>query len=304
MPFIVSTAISIGNFDAVHVGHVALIHAARSAVGSDGSVEIWTFEPPPCSILQPEVQIERITTFDIRKALLLEAGANQVVKLEPTPGLLSLEPTAFIEQLVKTGAPDYIVEGAGFRFGHQRTGSIQTLQSLGQQYQFECVEVAGVEISLDGSTNMKKASSSLVRSLIKEGRVQEVAKVLGRYYELSGIVTKGDCRGRELGVPTANLGKVDTMLPRDGIYAGTANVDGTLFIAAISVGTKPTFGSHDRVCEAHLIGFDGEIGQYDWPLTVTLSHWIREQVTFDSIESLTIAIEQDIQSAIELYERA
>jgi len=301
MPFILSTAISIGNFDAVHIGHVALIHAARSAVGSDGNVEIWTFEPPPCSVLQPEIQIERITTFETRKALLLEAGANQVVKLEPTLALLSLKPNAFIEQLVKTGAPDYIVEGTGFRFGHQRSGSIQTLRSLGQQNQFECIEVAGVEVSLDGSTDIK-ASSSLVRSLMKEGRVQDVAKVLGRPFELGGVVTKGDCRGRELGVPTANLGNVQTMLPCDGIYAGTATVDGILYVAAISVGTKPTFGSNDRVCEIHLIGFDGEIGKYDWSLTVTLSHWIRAQVTFDSVESLTIAIEKDIQSAIKLYE--
>jgi len=137
---------------------------------------------------------------------------------------------------------------------------------------------------------------------MKDGRVQDVAKVLGREYELSGVVTKGDCRGRELGFPTANLGQVHTMLPRDGIYAGTAIIDGTVFIAAISVGTKPTFGSHARICEAHLIGFDGEIGVYEWPLTVTISHWIREQVAFDSIESLTIAIEQDIQSAIKLIE--
>ena len=95
---------------------------------------------------------------------------------------------------------------------------------------------------------------------------------------------------------------VETMLPRDGIYAGTAVVDGILYSTAISVGTKPTFGSHARVCEVHLIGFDGEIGKYDWSLTVTISHWIREQVAFDSIESLTIAIEQDIQSAIKRIE--
>jgi riboflavin kinase/FMN adenylyltransferase len=301
MPFILSTAISIGNFDAVHLGHVALIHAARSAVGRDGKVDIWSFEPPPCSILQPEVEIERITTFEKRKELLLEAGADTVVKLEPTPELLSLEPEAFIEQLVRTDAPDYIVEGAGFQFGKQRKGSIQTLHSLGEAHQFECIEVADIEFSLDGSPNVK-ASSSMVRSLMKDGRVQDVAKVLGREYELSGVVTKGDCRGRELGFPTANLGQVHTMLPRDGIYAGTAIIDGTVFIAAISVGTKPTFGSHARICEAHLIGFDGEIGVYEWPLTVTISHWIREQVAFDSIESLTIAIEQDIQSAIKLIE--
>ena len=296
-----STAISIGNFDAVHLGHVALIHAARAAVGKEGRVEMWSFDPPPCSILHPKIQMNQITTFSHRSELLLQAGANAVVQIKPTLELLGLQPEVFIAQITKTHAPDYIVEGDGFRFGNQRKGTIQTLRSLEKQHNFECIEVQGVEITLE-DCSVVKASSSMVRSLINEGRMQGAMQMLGREYELCGIVTKGDCRGRELGVPTANLGNVQTMLPRDGIYAGRAMIDGISYIAAVSVGTKPTFGIHARVCEAHLIGFDGEIGQYDWSLTVTISHWIREQMKFDSKETLTIAIEQDIQSAIELIE--
>jgi len=296
-----STSISIGNFDAVHKGHVALIHAARSAVGEEGCVEIWSFDPSPFSVLHPDVQVDRITTFPRRQELLLEAGADSVKQLVPTPELLGLKPEAYIAQITEMHTPQYIVEGAGFRFGNNRAGTIQTLHSLGKQHNFECIEMQGIEVTLQ-DYSIVKASSSIVRSLIKEGRMQDVIRMLGREYELSGVVTEGDCRGRELGVPTANLGDVQTMLPRDGIYAGKAIIDDIPYIAAISIGTKPTFGSHDCVCEAHLIGFDGEIGQYDWPLTVTISHWIRDQIKFDSEETLTIAIEQDIQSAIKLIE--
>jgi len=298
---ILSTAISIGNFDAVHKGHIALVRAARSAVGVDGLVEMWSFEPPPVTILRPTEEIHRITTYTERKRLLEQAGADVVHKLEPTERLLNLSPEEFIQQVVSPKSPDFIVEGEGFRFGHQREGSIETLNSLGPKYQFESIEVKPVSVDIEQEGSVR-ASSSLARRLLSEGRMRDVENVLGRGYSLMGEVVKGDCRGRELGVPTANLGSVETMLPRDGIYAGFAFVDGERFIAAVSVGTKPTFGEHDRTCEVHLIGYDGEIGAYGWTLNVTISQWIREQKAFDSIDSLTIAIRNDIQSAIKIIE--
>ena len=105
-----------------------------------------------------------------------------------------------------------------------------------------------------------------------------------------------------MGIPTANLSQVETMLPRDGIYAGTAEVDGETHKAAISIGTKPTFGESARVLEAHLIAFDGALHQYGWALTVTISHWLREQVTFESVDALQMQIEADIQTTINLIE--
>jgi len=296
-----NTAISIGNFDAVHKGHVALIHAAREVVGEGGRIEMWSFDPSPVSVLRPEVHLDRITTFSQRSALLIEAGADLVKRIVPTPELLSLEPKAYIEQITNEVSPTFIVEGAGFRFGKQRKGTIATLQELGDQFNFVFIEVEGEEVEFKDKGAVK-ISSSLVRQLLHEGRMRDVSAVLGRQYELTGVVTKGDCRGRELGFPTANLSEIETMLPGDGIYAGSAVVQGESYVAAISVGTKPTFGNNERTCEVHLIGFDGEIGQYDWSLTVTISHWIREQVKFDSVELLTIAIEQDILKSVELIE--
>lgn len=294
-------AISIGNFDAVHLGHLALVHAARTAVGKEGEVALWCFDPSPVSVLRPEIHIDRVTTFTQRQNLLIDAGADVVLRIEPTAELLALNPEDYISQIADEYSPNFIVEGEGFRFGYQRKGTNDTLRNLGHKHQFEFLEVGGVSVSLKGG-NKVIASSSIVRSLLNEGRVEDVARMLGREYCVSGVVIQGDQRGRELGVPTANMGNVETMLPRDGIYAGRAFVDDTLYVAAISIGTKPTFGEHARICEVHLIGFEGEIGAYNWPLRVTFSHLIREQKKFDSIKSLTIAIEQDIQTSIKLIE--
>jgi len=298
----VNIAISIGNFDAVHLGHLALVEHARKAVGESGRVEMWSFDPPPVSILDPTIQINHITTFLQRKALLINAGADDVIKITPSEELLGLEPQKYIENVMLDVSPNYFVEGVGFRFGRERKGDLNLLKSLGLKHQFECIEVQSVEVVLQDST-VTKASSSFIRQLLLEGRVADASLMLGRQYELTGTVVKGDCKGRELGIPTANLGNVQTMLPADGIYAGTSIVDGIPFAAAISVGTKPTFGTHERVCEVHLVGFNGEIGEYDWSLTVSFSHWIREQTKFDTIEALTIAIQQDIEQSKKHFKR-
>ena len=294
-------AVAIGNFDAVHCGHFELVQTARELVGSGGGVEIWSFYPPPVSILAPEVQVDRLTTFEQRSNLLIDAGADKVRKIVPSREFLSKTPEDFIAGVVEESSPDVFVEGEGFRFGKDRTGTADTLRFIGERLGFSLVELGSVIVKL-GDHSEVRASSSMVRTLLKNGRVEDASIMLGREVQCSGIVTEGDQRGQAMGTPTANLTKIETMMPRDGIYAGTAIVDGETYIAAISIGTKPTFGKNDRVLEAHLIAFDGVLHQYGWPLTVTISHWIREQVTFDSIDALRIQIESDIQTTIKLIE--
>ncbi len=294
-------AVAIGNFDAVHCGHLALVQTARELVGHDGCVEIWSFDPPPVSILAPEVHIDRLTTFEQRSSLLEEAGANKVRKIVPTRELLSQTPEEFIAAVVQESSPDVIIEGEGFRFGRGRSGSANTLREIGEQQGFSLVELGPVMVTLSDDSKVR-ASSSIIRSLLKEGRVKDASMLLCRDVQCAGIVSKGDQRGQAMGIPTANMTQVATMLPRDGIYAGTAEVDGETYIAAISIGTKPTFGENERVLEVHLIAFDGALHQYGWPLTVTISHWMREQVTFDSIDALRMQIETDIQATIKLIE--
>ena len=295
------TAITIGNFDAVHVGHIALVERARLAVGESGNVEVWSFDPPPVTILNPSTRIDSLTIFEQRSALLLASGADKIRKIIPTKELLSQSPESFIADVVAESSPDFIVEGTRFQFGKDRAGSAETLCEIGLDAGFEYIEMEGVEVTLDSGETLR-ASSSMVRKLIAEGYVEDANKMLGRVYEVSGIVVSGDQRGREMGVPTANISKITTMIPKDGIYAGTAVVDNELYVAAISIGNKPTFGKNKRAFEAHLVSFDGDLNHYDWPLTVTISHRIREQIQFDSMDELRLQIISDIETATTLIE--
>ena len=295
-------AISIGNFDAVHLGHIALVEAARQAVGAEGRVEMWSFDPSPVSVLQPEQQLDRLTTFSERTSLLLEAGADEVKQIVPTKALLSKSPKTYIAELVDQTSCNFIVEGEGFRFGKNRAGTCETLEEFGQEFGFQSIVVEGVEVALRDHS-IVRASSSTIRWLLQAGRVEDAAIMLGRRVQVSGMVVQGDRRGRTMGFPTANLQGVQTMLPCDGIYAGTASIEGEkTYPAAISIGSKPTFGENDRVCEVHIIGYDGDVDHYDWPLTVTISHWIRDQLRFDSTEELTSAIDHDIECVHRLTE--
>jgi len=295
------TAITIGNFDAVHVGHVALVERARVAVGDAGRVEVWSFDPPPVTILNPNFRTDALTTFDQRSRRLLEVGADKVRKITPSKALLYQSPESFIADVVAESSPDFIVEGTQFQFGKDRKGTSETLRAIGLNSGFEYIEIDGVEVTLSTGETLR-ASSSMVRELLSKGCVEEASRMLGRAYEISGIVTSGDKRGREMGVPTANVSQIATMLPKDGIYAGTATVDNKLYIAAISIGTKPTFGENKRVFEAHLISFDGDLNHYEWPLTVTISSRIREQIKFNSMDELRLQIFSDIETATRLIE--
>ena len=140
-------------------------------------------------------------------------------------------------------------------------------------------------------------SSSLIRRLIAAGRVRDAATLLGRPYELCCEVGRGDQRGRDLDMPTANLDAGDYLLPADGIYAGLGTApDGKTYPAAISVGDKPTFEEGMRTCEAHLIGFEGPIDDYGWALTLRFTDWIRDQIAFDGVEGLMEQMQRDLRS--------
>ncbi len=292
-------AISIGTFDAIHVGHQAIIAAAREAVGPQGTVAFHSFDPPPLSVLKPAIPFHRLTAIDNRISLLGSYGVDEVNVLTPTQLLLEMSPESFVLDLVEQHQPDVIVEGENFRFGQGRAGTIETLESLGELHGFKVIRVAQVERTLN-DCSLVHVSSSTVRWLLSNGRVEDAATLLGRSYAISGTVVKGDQRGRTIGFPTANMSGIETMLPMDGVYAGETTIEGIRFPVALSIGTKPTFDCDSSSCEAHIIGFDGEVGHYDWELTVTITGWIRNQVKFDTIDLLTEAIHKDVERTLEL----
>jgi riboflavin kinase/FMN adenylyltransferase len=298
-----ATAIMIGNFDGVHLGHVELVHAARSAVGDDGRVIALSFEPHPITVLRGEAP-GRLTSIAERTRLLDAAGADEVVVLEATRELLLQPPEAFIEAIVAPYRAGVIVEGPDFHFGRNRAGNVETLRELQARFGYHTIVIDPVEVALIDGT-IVRVSSTMIRWLLEQGRVPDAARLLGRPFELVGPVVCGDRRGRSLGVPTANLDHRDLMLPGDGIYAGVARreeADHGLEWrpAAISIGTKPTFGDLPRVCEAHIIGHDGQIDEYDWTLRIRFTHWLRDQIRYPDADALTAQLGRDIARTEEL----
>ncbi|MEE8155536.1 MAG: riboflavin kinase [Phycisphaerales bacterium] len=288
-------AITIGNFDGVHVGHVQLIDAARAAVGADGRITALSFDPHPLSVLRPEESTTRLSSFDQRRRWLIEAGADDVVRLQPTKQFLGLEPPDFLAWVTGEYRPDLIVEGDDFRFGRARAGSIQTLRQHEATHGYRTIIIDAVQATLSDYC-IVRASSTMLRRLLSGGRVRDAAILLGRPYEIRAEVVRGDSRGRDLGVPTANLHHGDYVLPADGIYCGSATApDGRRYAAAISVGTKPTFGPNPRVCEAHLIDFAGRGGEYGWTIDLQFDDWLRDQLAFEHIDLLVQQLQRDIE---------
>lgn len=307
------SVISIGTFDGCHIGHQALIRRAREIARTHpGSrVVAMAFDPNPLEVLRPSAAPARLTTFETRSRHLLEAGADEVVRLEPTPELLGLSPKQFIERCIERHHPIAFVEGEDFHFGKARTGTVQTLRELGSAMGFGVDVVSGVEVAL-GDHQIVPARSTMVRWVLGHGRVRDAAILLGRPYELEGLVVRGDRRGRTIGYPTANL-QTTCMAPADGVYACRATLpDGRVFSAAVSVGTKPTFGEHDRAVEAFLLNpsasgkawapIDG-LSEYGWALRLEFIAWVREQVKYSSLNDLLEQIERDCTRVDEIVKR-
>jgi riboflavin kinase/FMN adenylyltransferase len=291
-------AVVIGNFDGVHCGHRHLFETARR-VSPEASLIAVTFEPLPAAVLRPEIPMGRLTPRAEREELLRAAcGVDRIVELEPTDAVLGLSPEAFIARLREDLPFELVVEGPDFRFGKARSGDLGTLRALGSRLGFGVVEATPCVVTLRDGTETE-ARSSVARRLLAEGRVADAAIVFGRAYSLTCPTVRGDQRGRTIGWPTMNIDARGRILPADGVYAGRAALpDGTRAIAAISIGTKPTFGESPRTCEATLLGPDGAAlplasDLYGLSLRLEFSSFIRPQARFDGLAALLAQMEQD-----------
>ncbi|MFA6045650.1 MAG: riboflavin kinase [Phycisphaerales bacterium] len=294
------TAITIGTFDGVHVGHVALVARARERVGPGGRVVAMVFDPHPLTAIRPQAAPARLSTFEQRVAWLKATGADEVERLAPTPDQLDRTPQEFAQEFVARHSPSWVVEGHDFRFGKGRQGDVQVLATLGRALGFRVEVVPPVEVGLSDQL-IARASSSLARWLIVNGRAGDATTVLGRPYELFGEVRRGDRRGRTIGFPTANL-QTEQLLPGDGVYAAEVTLpDGRVCRAAMNVGSRPTFAGVERRVEIHILDLARDahgaiIGQpeYGWILRVRVLAFVRDQVKFASVADLAAQLERDI----------
>lgn len=284
-------ALSIGNFDGVHLGHQLLakrLAARAQAIG--GPAVVLTFDPTPAAVLRPDQVPPRLTTLETRAEWLHRLGVDAVVAYPTDVALLQLSPQAFFQQIVlERFAARAIVEGSNFCFGRARTGTIATLQSLCGAVEIPC-DVVPIE-ALGGTL----VSSSEIRRLIGEGAIAKACELLGHGFRMTGDVVAGAQRGRTLGFPTANLSNVETLLPPDGVYAAVCDGLDDPYAAAVNIGPNPTFGEGARKIEAHLIGFEGDL--YGQALTLDLIAKVRDVARFSSAESLRSQLALDVAAA-------
>ncbi len=265
-------AVAIGTFDGVHRGHRAVIETAR-ATGLRSCVV--TFDPHPREVLGYAVQL--LTTLERRLELIAAAGPDDVLVVEFTPDLARLAPDEFVARVLEPIGTEIVLAGENFRFGRGRSGGIDTLRGLG-------LEVRPVPL-------VGGVSSSLVRERLREGDVRSAADLLGRPYELEGIVVTGDQRGGTLGYPTANLAVPPNLLvPAFGIYAGQA----LGHRAALSIGVNPHYGGDERRIEAFLLDFEGDL--YGQPLRLELWERLRDELAFESEEALVEQMSRDVEA--------
>ena len=289
------TVVTIGNFDGVHQGHVEVLRRARQVADrlDLGHVVAVTFDPHPIAVLRPVSAPAKLSTIDRRAELLGAAGADDVLVVPFDDEIADWAPDRFVEEiLVETLHASAIVVGANFRFGHRAAGDVAMLHELGKEHDFM---VEG--IALGGGPQVW--SSTYVRNCLSTGDVEGAAEALGRPYSVTGVVGRGDGRGRGLGWPTANLAAEDlTAVPADGVYAGWLRIlpSGERHPVAISVGKNPTFpGQRERRVESYVIDGPEGLDLYDQEVEVEFTAHLREQVRFDDAEQLSAAIEQDVR---------
>ncbi|HET6252214.1 MAG TPA: riboflavin biosynthesis protein RibF [Tepidisphaeraceae bacterium] len=292
--------LSIGNFDGVHRGHQSLLALARDmrAKRPGARLALATFEPHPLTVLRPQRVPPRLTPRDFKRELLAQQGVDDLVELAPEPAVLNLTAEDFWRILRDEVRPFAMIEGSEFNFGKGRGGNIHRLREWAAASDVKLHVAEELEVPLL-DMRVVPVSSTVVRWLIAYGRVRDAAICLGRPYALRGEVIKGHQRGREIGVPTANLQCDQQLVPDDAVYAGRTTIDGTTYPAAVSIGTMPTFGENQRQVEAHLVGFSGDL--YGREITVQLLDWLREQRKYASVELMMQQIAKDVADIVQRY---
>jgi len=290
--------VTIGVFDGIHRGHQSIIgQAVRTAKERGVPSVLLTFVPHPSEVVRPGSHPAVLTTIVRRAELVAELGVDVFCPLPFTLEFSRMAPDEFIhEALVARLHSSAVVVGENFRFGHKAAGDVALLTRLGQTFGFT---TDGVPLLTEDDTVL---SATYVRSCVTAGDMRTAANVLGRPHRVDGVVERGDQRGRSLGFPTANLRTEQwTAVPADGVYAGrVVRLDewgrtipgGELGIAAISVGTNPTFEVRQRRVEAYVLDFEGDL--YGTTLGIEFVDRLRGMERFDSVEALVTQMQADV----------
>jgi len=290
------TVLTLGVFDGLHLGHQAIVRTVvERALLIDAIPTLITFDPHPRQVLKPDTAPPLLQTFNQKMEGLRGLGIEQVIVLEFNPQLAALSAEEFVRRFIVDGLQAREVYlGKGFAFGHNRQGNIELLQSLSRQLGFYAAEVP--EVRLRGH----RISSTMVRMLLKAGRVNVARRMLGRPYGIEGVVTRGHGIGRSLLYPTANLDLQNRVLPADGVYVTLALINGVWRRSVTNIGRRPTFGGEpESKVETHVIDFDDDL--YDQTIRVRALHRLRGEKKFSGIEELKAQITRDRDRAVRYF---
>jgi riboflavin kinase/FMN adenylyltransferase len=295
------TVVTIGAYDGVHRGHQAVITAVRARAEAGGMESaVVTFDRHPASVVRPESAPRLLTDLEQKLELLAATGLDRALVISFDEARSKEPAEEFVrEVLVDCLGARVVIVGEDFHFGHQRRGNVELLRAMGADLGFEVEGLALVDADGRDAGDGEKASSTAIRHALVAGDLDRATAMLGRPYEVRGVVAHGDARGRELGFPTANVSVPgDILLPADGIYAGWYERPGEeVHPAAINLGRRPTFyeEAHVSLLEAHLLDFDGDL--YDESAKVRFVARLRGEVKFDSVEDLIVQMRRDCDQA-------
>lgn len=295
-----NSVITVGTFDGVHAGHRAIIDkVVEKAKKRDARSVLVTFDPHPRNIINPgDAGLKLLTTLQERSEILYELGIDTMIVIPFDRDFSLLSSEKFIRNIIhkKIGVSEFVI-GYDHQFGRNREGTIETIEELGEELEFDSYVVSKREVG------EKTVSSTAIRNAIsKDGDVEEAARLLQRPYRLNGTVVHGDKRGKGIGFPTANIKPehVNKIIPKDGVYAVKIRVDENWFGGMMNIGMRPTFEGTVQTLEVHIFDFDKDI--YGKEVQVRFISRIRDEKKFDGKEELIEQLKEDKKHAVKLLE--
>ena len=297
-PWLVHPVLALGNFDGVHRGHRKILERVVRGAGEHGGTPMaMTFDPHPPRVVRPDKAPPLLMTTLQRLEALGAAGMRAVAVVRFTPELSRWDAETFVQRvLVEWLHVSEVWVGANFLFGHERSGTFSMLRQLGLRFGFRADKIDPVRYK------DFVVSSTRIRRLVSEGRMDEAGALMGRPYRLDGTVVHGRGKGREIGVPTANLATENELLPPAGVYATTLTVDGVDHASVTNVGVRPTFGDGGpMVVETHVLGESGDL--YGQRVRLGFVQRLREERRFPDVDALVAQIQADRRQAERLFSR-
>ena len=290
--------LTLGNFDGVHLGHQAIFNKLiNRAKKMNGTSVVYTFVPHPLRVIAPERAPRLITTYKDKFALIEKSGIDAIICANFTKKFATISAESFVTDILHDliGVKEIII-GANYNFGKGRKGSPELLKELGKNLGFK------VTILKEVQKNNVILSSSRIRALIAKGKVDEAAAMLGRRYSAEGIVIEGANRGKRLlDTPTANLITANELLPKDGVYAVTVEINGKMYGGASNIGHNPTFKDKQFSFETHILDFDSIlVGK---TIRVHFVKRMRDEMKFSSVKELSRQLKIDIEEIRSILEK-